>query len=323
MSSEIEIQRKTKSGNVISTLRTMQDNNKELMSRGNSGFKVHPSVLEEQPGYNTRTAGFTDPEEYFELPEVEEHIENLARAYERGDYVPPISAQMVDGHLYVRQGHCRRRGLLRAISRGADIREVAIEEFTGDEAKQELFTLTGNRSLALSAVAIAASYDRLVNRWGQSIADVAKAEGKTEVHIRNMLKVNDMPLDLKRLIITNVVSADNALKQFSKHGTKAAAIITEAANKNGGKASAKQLDGYKLPKALHGDTVSMIKTFATIDAEPFNKGDDILYKVTLNHEQMTELMALHDKIKEQEEKELKRQQKKTESGDNDSGSSDE
>lgn len=309
MSTEIDLQRHGKNGNVINSMRGMNDNNKEFITRSNS-FRVAPSALEIQPGFNTRTAGFTDPEEYYALPEVEEHIENIARAYENGEYVPPISVQVIDGHIYIRQGHCRKRSLDRAISRGKDIKDVLVEEFTGDEAKQELFTLHGNRGLALSAVATAASYDRLINKWGQTIADVARAENKTEAHIRNMLKINEMPLDLKRLIITNVVSADNALKQYIKHGTKAAEIISNAASKNGGKASAKNLDGYKLPKVLHGETASILKSIATIEPEVINEGDNTRYKLTFNHEQMTELMQLTDKIKEYEEREAERGKKK-------------
>ena len=42
-------------------------------------------------------------DDYYKLPEVEEHIYNIKNAYIRGDYVDPIRVRVIDGVPFVRR----------------------------------------------------------------------------------------------------------------------------------------------------------------------------------------------------------------------------
>lgn len=88
----------------------------------------------------------------------------LADAYKRGDYVPPIIVKVIDGKVYVREGHRRRRAILLAIEEGADIQFVQVVEHKGDEAEQSLLIATSNDG-PLSPLERAVIYARLAN-WG-------------------------------------------------------------------------------------------------------------------------------------------------------------
>ena len=52
-------------------------------------------------GFNSREMGMGD--DYYKLPEVEEHIYNIKNAYIRGDYVDPIRVRVIDGVPFVRR----------------------------------------------------------------------------------------------------------------------------------------------------------------------------------------------------------------------------
>jgi hypothetical protein len=82
-------------------------------------------LLLEEEGFNTRGAFC---ENYYERPDIKAGIRVLADAYKRGDYVPPIIVKVIDGKVYVREGHRRRRAILLAIEEGADIQFVQVVE---------------------------------------------------------------------------------------------------------------------------------------------------------------------------------------------------
>ncbi len=71
------------------------------------------------------------------------------------------------------------------------ITRIRCEEFRGSASKAELFTLTGN-SNALSVVAEALSIKRLVeDEEPKTFAELAKKRGKSEQHLRQMVRVLD------------------------------------------------------------------------------------------------------------------------------------
>ncbi|MHA4790772.1 DNA-binding protein, partial [Klebsiella pneumoniae subsp. pneumoniae] len=75
-----------------------------------NGLIIDPSVVVEQEGFNTRTAGMG--ELYYSMPHVVEHLNSLADAYMEDPFsVTPIVVQMVNGVPVLRQGACRIRSI--------------------------------------------------------------------------------------------------------------------------------------------------------------------------------------------------------------------
>ncbi len=125
------------------TPRSQRRNRPEELKKGD-GFTISPQLLLEEEGFNTRGAFCED---YYERPDIKAGIRVLADAYKRGDYVPPIIVKVIDGKVYVREGHRRRRAILLAIEEGADIQFVQVVEHKGDEAEQSLLIATSNDGL--------------------------------------------------------------------------------------------------------------------------------------------------------------------------------
>ncbi|HFY4493027.1 hypothetical protein L0F61_25985 (plasmid) [Salmonella enterica] len=104
-------------------------------ARKGNGLIIDPSVVVEQEGFNTRTAGMG--ELYYSMPHVVEHLNSLADAYMEDPFsVTPIVVQMVNGVPVLRQGACRIRSIaianrqLEAEGRER-ITRIRCEEFRG------------------------------------------------------------------------------------------------------------------------------------------------------------------------------------------------
>ena len=204
-----------------------------------SGWSVAPELIEEEEDFNTRGA-FLNKKEYFAQEKVKAHIRKLADAYKRGDYVPPLIVKVVDDRILVRDGHCRRRAIQLAISEGAEITRVRVEEQAGDEAAQTLLIVTSNDGAPLSVLERAVVYGRLKG-FGWDLKKIASHVGVTTNNVRAGLSMLEMPIELKQLIQREKVSATYGLELFTEHGTKAVQIIKddlekqEATNKAKGK----------------------------------------------------------------------------------------
>lgn len=86
-------------------------------------YMINPMRIREEEGFNARGA-FCEGD-YYERPEVKARIRMFAEAYKRGDHIDPIVVKVIDGEIFVREGHRRLRGLHLAISEGTDIRARA------------------------------------------------------------------------------------------------------------------------------------------------------------------------------------------------------
>lgn len=203
-------------------------------ARKGNGLIIDPSVVVEQEGFNTRTAGMG--ELYYSMPRVVEHLNSLADAYMEDPFsVTPIVVQMVNGVPVLRQGACRIRSIaianrqLEAEGRER-ITRIRCEEFRGSASKAELFTLSGNSNLALSVVAEALSIKRLVEdkEEPKTFAELAKKRGKSEQHLRQMVRVLDLPSELQTMLVSDQVSMYVALDEYMYSGEDAVDNINKA-----------------------------------------------------------------------------------------------
>ncbi|EEX1005157.1 DNA-binding protein [Escherichia coli] len=247
-----------KNANVEISLRGYIERTGNGKRKGN-GLVIDPAVVTEIEGFNTRTAGMG--EAYFSMPRVVEHLNSLANAYlEDPLAVMPISVQMLDGKPVLRQGACRIRAIAIANrqleAEGQEqIKEIRVEEFRGSDAKAELFTLTGNSTLSLSVVAEALSIKRLVDHPSEPItfAELSKKRGKSEQHLRQLVRVLSLPVELQAMLVSDEVSMYVALEEYLYSGEEAVNNIRKAIDVYG-KATASTLKHIKAVAISSGNT---------------------------------------------------------------------
>lgn len=270
--------------------------------------KVDPRLLVIKPGFNTRDA-FVD--DYYEQPHVKAHIEKLANAYITGQHVDPIVVQVIDGEICVRSGHCRTMALRKAIDEGHDIKAIEVVEHRGDEAAQQLLTITTNDGLPITPLAVAVVYDRLI-KHGYTLQEVAAKVGKTPERIGQMLDLLNLPIDLKKMIQRDQIAASYAAELVSEHGTEKAVLLAQRALARAMKATENQPKKKpkvtrskisslpRLPKkvvsTMHSSFVSIseaIDTAAIKDGEVFIK---------LDMDQLEQLQSIRNELNKLEEK---------------------
>ncbi|MFA0809324.1 hypothetical protein [Microbulbifer epialgicus] len=219
---------------IPNSLRAMHGAHKGKMTKGNMFF-AELDLLKEEEGFNIGRD--------YEDPDVIQHIRNLADAYKAGETLPPLTVQVRDGEIYVREGHCRRRGALLARSEGAEISRLPLIESKGDDIDQTMILLTSHDGLKLKPVGRAKIYAKLIN-MGLTEEEVAKRNKKTVAHVQQYLQVHNMPLKMKDLINKEVVSWSMALDLYKEYGTKAVDILeAQIQDDDEVKPSAKSEDG--------------------------------------------------------------------------------
>ncbi len=196
---------------MINSLKGFQKNNKESCARGD-GFSIDPRLLVEQENFNPRD---------YNDPDVIEHIDRLKHSYIDGRYVPAIIVSVIDSEVVIREGHCRRHAILKAIEEGHDIKRVRVEEHKGDEVEQVALILTSNDGLKLKALQRAEVISRL-SAYGLNDTEISKKIGCTSTQVARYLTMLKMPHELKELVNVDKISATYALQLFDKYGAKLA-----------------------------------------------------------------------------------------------------
>lgn len=193
----------------IHSLRKLSETDKENVKRANS-FMVDPRIIQIEPGFNPRGM-FTD--DYWEQPETLAHIEQFAKSYRNGDFVPPIVVKVIDGVPFVRDGEHRLRSLMKLIAEGVPFARVEVIEASGDELAQAKTNFNANNGRQWSAVERAVHYGRFKS-YGMTVDEIAHEVGKTVQHVYQLLTILEMPMDLKRRIQNGEISASAAIAQF-------------------------------------------------------------------------------------------------------------
>lgn len=179
-------------------------------------FKVDPRLLCEEEGFNLRD---------YDDPEVIEHIEGFADSYFHGRYVPPLVVRTdSEGRIIVIEGHCRRRGALLAIERGAELVAVDTVPFKGNDVERVEVMLRSAEGLKLKPLAVALGYLRL-SRMGYSNGEIASRMRKTASHVEQMLLLANADHDVHKLVREGKVSAYAAIEAIREHREKAGEFL--------------------------------------------------------------------------------------------------
>lgn len=203
---------------IYGSFKAQAANSAETGVKKDDVFKIHPSMLLEEPGFNERD---------YDDPEVREQIERFAVSYASGvTYVPPVAVRIdsATGKFYVVDGHQRRRGALLAIERGTPIEHLVCVPFRGNNIDRVVCQVTSSQGLKLKPVGIARNYLKLLG-FGQSVADIAKSLGRSVQHIQDMLVLAEANADVQSLVNEGAVSATTAIDAVRKHGEKAGELL--------------------------------------------------------------------------------------------------
>lgn len=288
------------------------DVSKHLLSKGDAGYQVHISLIDEEPGFNPRD---------YNDPEVKESIDLLAQRYASDQFVEDITATVRDGRILVREGHTRRHAFRKAvIDLGAPIVRLSLRPFSGDKAEEDLIPITSNSGNRLRPIAAAIIMARQIERHGKTTKEVASALGKTETHVRQSLKLLEMPENMQDLVRKNLIAPDLALELVNEHGINAFEVAAEALDENKGEAPSEAATGEEpeadqkpaqriTRKKLERGTPAAIKLnkrsrehlWNTLDTLVGKIGDEVPEKavVELTREEVESLKTLHKGFHEQ------------------------
>ncbi len=272
----------------------------EGVRKGNL-FYAYPHKVHEMEGFNPRD---------YSREAVQQHIRNLANAFKAGEHVEPITVRVIDGEIYVVEGHCRRRAMMLAIEEGADLGMQPLIEFKGDDTDAQKKILTSQMGEKLTKLELAEMYQRMVNR-GKTLAEVGEIVGKTAEHVRQTLDIHTLPDEIKQLIHEGTVSSDLATKTYNELGSEAIAILKEgveeqlvAGKKKLTPAALDKKRGVKPSKRMSKKVVSGMRDQLTqfgSKLEAAQTLDDGTTVVELSSEEVDNLKALLEQIAEPEE----------------------
>lgn len=220
----------------------------------NDLFRIDPRLIEEEDGFNLRD---------YNDPEVIEHIEKFADSYMAGSFVPPwIVRTDGQGRILVVEGHCRRRGALLAIERGAELPFVDTVPFRGNDADRVHVMLKSSEGLKFRPLKVAEGYLRL-HRMGHSNVDIAKKQQVTPARVEQMLLLATAESDVHQLVNDGVVTADLAIEAIRAHREQAGAFLrgefekAKAQGKN--KVTRGTMRGPSLPPKVVGSVVDSLR----------------------------------------------------------------
>lgn len=184
-------------------------------------FKVDPALLVIETNWNTRD----------DSPELLEHIDTLAQSIAEIGVKKPIEVKLINGKLIVRDGHCRTRATMLAITKyQAEIKTVpviSVDRFAND-ADLILNQVISNSGKPLTALEEARVYKKLLDMgWQQS--DIGKKVGKSNGRISQILSYLEMPASVQAQVASGAVSASLAQSVVKQAETPAKASQALAA----------------------------------------------------------------------------------------------
>lgn len=219
-------------------------------------FRVHINDILEEPGFNLRAEG----------AELQAHIESMCTSYMAGVTLPPLEVRVtVDDKIYVVDGHCRRRAILMAIERGAQIEFVDVLPFTGNDVDRVAKMIASSQGLALKPLERALGYKRLAN-FGWDTEQIAAHIGMTKPHVEQLLVLANANHDVHRFVADGKIAAHTAIEIVREHGDGAGEFISKqleaAENKGKSKVTNGTITGKRLPKKVVNSVLDSFRVFS-------------------------------------------------------------
>lgn len=239
-----------------------EDKALDSISKSVPTFLVDPRVIVVEPGFNARSV-------------VPEHVVYLKGLIESGVDVGFLTVQTIDGNATIRDGEHRLTAFLELIAEGFDIKRVKVIEFKGDEKAARYMMLGTQSGLKYTPAQLGEQYKILMNTFGDSYAEIAKARGMSTQHVKDMIRLCEQPVELKAMINDGTVSAATALKLVKKEGAKAATETIKEGLKTGkkGPITQKVIDNLAknvVPEAIKRGAAACDHVAAMLDSPAFD-----------------------------------------------------
>ncbi len=198
---------------------------RDLAESGFSGYRIDPRKIEVEKGFNARN---------FDLPENQEHVQNLATSIAAVGVQNPLVVRFEKGRIILVDGESRLRATMRAIKDGAEIKTIPViqeEKHVSDEDRVASL-LSRNTGKPLSFIERGNVFARLKN-FGWSDQDIARKTGITQAHVSNIMTLHAAPAGVKKMVESGKVSSSLAVQMIRDHGEDAAQILREVAAEDG------------------------------------------------------------------------------------------
>lgn len=138
-----------------------------------------------------------------------EDLEDLAASIREKGVLQPILLRAVRGRPYsyeIVAGERRYRA-----SKMAGLNEIpALVKNLAVENAMEIALIENVQRENLNPMEEAAAYENLMSKCGYSLEDVSRLIGKSESYIRNFLRMNSLPEEVKRMVANGKLSASHA-----------------------------------------------------------------------------------------------------------------
>lgn len=137
----------------------------------------------------------------------QEALEELANSISENGILQPILVQKIEGDKYrIIAGERRWRA-----SQIAGLSQIpAIVKTYSNSAEFEIALVENIQRQDLNPMEEASGYERLINEFGYTQEQVAKALSKSRSHIANSLRLNSLPENVKEKIANNQMSMGHA-----------------------------------------------------------------------------------------------------------------
>lgn len=160
---------------------------------------IHPNNIVVEEDFNVRT-------DYGD-------IDGLANSIIEVGQIEPISVAKIRGteQFVLTDGHRRMRAILKAIEKGHEIAHVKAIVSTGKiEDRILAMVITGIGKKPLNNLEEGEAYKRL-KEHGLDVKEIALKVGKSLPHVYNMLKLADIPQEVKNHIINGDISGSTII----------------------------------------------------------------------------------------------------------------
>lgn len=293
------------------------------------GYNIGLDLLKEVDDFNLRN---------YEDKDVKDHIEQLAEAYARGDFVPDLivrkagkeedeaTGKLIEKYAIV-DGHCRYRAAVLARDRGVNINSLRCRVDVFDEAARLVTMLKcSDGALKLKVPETAEGYVRM-KRMNMSTKEIAIAVGKSVEWVSALLTFSGACEDVKELVRKDLVAVEVAVKAVRDHGDSAGewlkhrlAEAKRASNKK--KLTIKGLDPWRLPPKVSARVIDMVeKSYASLDEsvldeisalESLPEEERKGHRVEVSGDVLLCLAQMHDTIRNTREMQAARSAKRAE-----------
>lgn len=183
---------------------------------------INPYHIKVREGSNPRN---------LETTRVKNHIDTLARSIAAIGVQRALLIKMVDDVPYLEDGNCRLLATFRAIEvYGASIETVRCELVGkySDPIQEALTPVVQNSGLSLTKIELAFTLKRAMD-LGATVKDLAKRIGYSVFGVENILKINTLSMQSKKLVEEGKISASLAIQVSEQvHPDQVDAVIESA-----------------------------------------------------------------------------------------------